>query len=153
MTRTRSVLLFAVVMVLGGTVAASFADARRGGRGIHARGHVSMSRHVNRGRSLNRTRSVNRSVNRNRNVNRNVNRNRNVNVNRNRNVNVNVNRGVVRGWVARPYFGTTVAGVVLGSIITAAAVGVVPTSPDPSVCWYWTDQARAQGYWAYCDER
>ena len=135
MTRTKSVLLFAVVMVLGGTVAASFADARRGGRGIHARGHVSMSRHVNRSRSLNRTRSVNR------------------NVTRNRNVNVNVNRGVVRGWAARPYFGTTVAGVVLGSIITAAAVGVVPTSPDPSVCWYWTDQARAQGYWAYCDER
>ena len=100
--------------------------------------------------------NVNRNFNRNVNVNANRNFNRNTNVNRNRNVNVNrtVNRnvGVVRGWSARPYFGTVVGGVVLGSIVTAAAVGAVPASPDPSVCWFWTDDTRTQGYWAYCQE-
>jgi hypothetical protein len=74
-----------------------------------------------------------------------------VNVNRNVNVDRTVNRsvGVVRGWSARPYFGTLVRGVVLGSIVTAAAVGVAPAPPNPSVCWFWTDDTRTQGYWTY----
>ena len=80
--------------------------------------------------------------------------NRNVNRDLNRNVNMNVaNHGVVRGWTARPYFGTAVAGVVLGSIVTAAVAGTAPTSPDRNVCWFWTDDTRVRGYWSYCDNR
>jgi len=82
----------------------------------------------------------------------NINRNRNINRNTNINRNVNVNRGVVRGWSARPYFGTAIAGVVLGSVVAANAVGVVPASPDPNLCWFWTDGSRTQGYWSYCNE-
>ena len=25
-------------------------------------------------------------------------------------------------------------------------------SPDPSVCWFWTDDTRKQGYWSCCEE-
>src|SRR5262245_17369715 len=35
----------------------------------------------------------------------------------------------VRGWYRRPYYGNWVAGVALGSIIAATAVGVAPYAP------------------------
>jgi hypothetical protein len=56
----------------------------------------------------------------------------------------------VRPWVRRPYFGTVIGGVALGTIIAATAVGVAPAAPAPNTCWYWTDPARTQGYWDYC---
>lgn len=100
----------------------------------------------------------NRSVNVNRNVNRNVTRNRNVNVNVNR---PGVGRpgvgrpGVVRPvivqpWRPRPHYGTLIAGVALGTLVTAAAVGSVPAAPASNVCWYWADSSMVQGYWDYC---
>jgi hypothetical protein len=55
-----------------------------------------------------------------------------------------------RAWVRRPYYGTVVAGVVLGTIVTVAAVGMVPRRPAPDLCWYWADPYRNRGYWDYC---
>jgi hypothetical protein len=52
--------------------------------------------------------------------------------------------------VSRPYYGTIVAGVALGAIITVAAVGAVPVRPAPNLCWYWADPYGARGYWDYC---
>ena len=162
MSPTRTLLLVCSVALVGAVSSPSDADARRGARGGHH--HVTVHRNVNRGRHVNRSRNINRSanVNRHRNTNKKVNSTRNRNINKNvnvnrsrdvsRTVNRNVNVGVVRGWSARPYFGTVVGGVVLGSIITAAAVGAVPASPDPNVCWFWTDDTRTQGYWTYCNE-
>jgi hypothetical protein len=86
--------------------------------------------------------------------NRNV--NRNTNVNRNPNVNQNVNRRTtvvvrpVRVWAPRPYYGTVIAGVALGTIVTAAAVGVAPAAPAANMCWFWADPAMTRGYWDYC---
>jgi hypothetical protein len=87
--------------------------------------------------------------------------NRSVSVNRrvvrNRNVNVNVNRTVVRRpvvavrpWRPRPHYGTFIAGVALGTIVTAVVVGTAPAAPAPNVCWYWADGTMTQGYWDYC---
>jgi len=89
----------------------------------------------------------------------NVNVNRHVNVNRRANVNVNVRRGGVavvgrrpmRRWVARPYYGTVLGGVVLGTIIGVAIAGTAPVAPAPNMCWFWTDPNYAQGYWDYCN--
>jgi hypothetical protein len=104
------------------------------------------------------TANVNANVNRN--VNRNVNANRNVNVNRNVNRNVNVNRNIaavgvggvgvvrpVRPWVRRPYYGTIVAGVALGTIIVASTI---PPAPSSDLCWYWSNSSHSKGYWDYC---
>jgi hypothetical protein len=55
-----------------------------------------------------------------------------------------------RPWVRRPYYGTIVAGVVLGTIVTVAAVGMIPRRPAPDLCWYWADPYRNRGYWDYC---
>ena len=92
--------------------------------------------------------NVNRNVKANTNVNRNVNR---TNVNR---TNVNVNRNVVvrpvRGWVARPYYGTIVGGVALGTMIAVATAGTTPAAPAANMCWFWADQAQVNGYWDYC---
>src|SRR5262245_31331915 len=55
-----------------------------------------------------------------------------------------------RPWVRRPYYGTIVAGVALGTIITVAAVGLVPPRPAPNLCWYWADPYGNVGYWDYC---
>ena len=101
------------------------------------------SAHVNRSAGVHR--NVNVNAHRNVNVNRNVNVHRNVNVNRN--VRVGVGVGVVRPWVRRPYFGTVVAGVALGTLIAATAV---PVAPAPNLCWYWTNSSQTQGYWDYC---
>ena len=55
-----------------------------------------------------------------------------------------------RPWGRRPYYGTIVAGVALGTLITVAAVGVPPRRPAPYLCWYWSDPYRSRGYWDYC---
>jgi hypothetical protein len=55
-----------------------------------------------------------------------------------------------RPWVRRPYYGTIIAGVALGTLITVAAVGAVPRRPAPNLCWYWADPYRSRGYWDYC---
>ena len=80
-------------------------------------------------------------------VHRNVNANRNVNVNRRVGVGAGVGVGGVRPWVRRPYFGTVVGGVALGTMIAVAAV---PAVPAPGLCWYWADPSQTQGYWDYC---
>ena len=56
----------------------------------------------------------------------------------------------VRPWAKKPHYGQIVAGVTLGTIIGAAAVGVVPVAPAPNVCWYWTNPVKDKGYWDYC---
>jgi hypothetical protein len=55
-----------------------------------------------------------------------------------------------RPWVRRPYYGTIIAGVALGTIVTVAAVGLVPPRPAPNLCWYWADPYQNRGYWDYC---
>ena len=56
-------------------------------------------------------------------------------------------RVYVRGWNRRPYYGSVIAGVALGTIIAAAAA---PRAPSDNLCWYWTNPARTNGYWDYC---
>lgn len=55
---------------------------------------------------------------------------------------------VVRPW----YWGRAIAGVTIGTVIAAHAVGVVPHAPAHDLCWYWTDANMIQGYWNYCAE-
>jgi hypothetical protein len=55
-----------------------------------------------------------------------------------------------RPWVRRPYYGRIIAGVALGTIITVAAVGLIPPRPAPNLCWYWADPYHYRGYWDYC---
>ncbi len=55
-----------------------------------------------------------------------------------------------RPWARRPYYGTIIAGVALGTLITVAAIGAVPPRPAPNLCWYWADPYRNRGYWDYC---
>ncbi len=80
----------------------------------------------------------------------NVNVNRRSNVNVNRNVRVGVGARPVRAWGARPYFGTIVGGVALGSLIVASSMGVAPVAPAANMCWFWTDSSQMSGYWDYC---
>jgi hypothetical protein len=55
------------------------------------------------------------------------------------------------GWRGPPgWYGTIVAGVALGALITVAAIGAVPPRPAPNLCWYWADPYRNRGYWDYC---
>ena len=57
-----------------------------------------------------------------------------------------------RPWYRRPYFGTIIGGVALGTILTAAAVGVAPAYPPADgLCWYWADPSMTTGYWDYCE--
>jgi hypothetical protein len=56
----------------------------------------------------------------------------------------------VRPWVRRPYYGTIIGGVALGTVIAAAAAGVAPAAPGPNMCWFWSDASQTQGYWDYC---
>jgi len=71
------------------------------------------------------------------------------NYNNNWNKNWN-NHAYVRNWNNRPYYGQFVGGVVLGSILAAAGVGIVPYAPQPNLCWYWADPYMIRGYWDYC---
>jgi hypothetical protein len=74
---------------------------------------------------------------------------------RKRNVHVDVDRHVhrrvvvrpVRPWVHRPWFGTVVAGVTIGTVIAATTV---PTPPAQNLCWFWSDSTNTHGYWDYC---
>jgi hypothetical protein len=129
----------AIIAVSASDFAAARTAGRGGGGGRAAGAHGNV--HANRGGTAHRNVSANHNVS----ANRNVHVNRNVNVNRN--VHVGVGVGVVRPWVRRPYFGTIVGGVVLGTMI---AVSVVPPVPAPGLCWYWADPSQAQGYWDYC---
>lgn len=61
--------------------------------------------------------------------------------------NVNI---YVRTWRPRPYYGQFFGGIVLGSILTAAAIGIAPPPPNPGLCWYWADPYGYRGYWDYC---
>ncbi len=60
-------------------------------------------------------------------------------------------RGYVRDWGYRPYYGQFVGGVILGSLLAANGVGVVPYAPEPYLCWYWADPYMYRGYWDYCE--
>jgi hypothetical protein len=60
------------------------------------------------------------------------------------------NKNYVRTWKPRPYYGQFFGGVVLGSILTAAAIGIAPPAPAPGLCWYWSDPYGYRGYWDYC---
>ena len=71
------------------------------------------------------------------------------NYNNNWNKNWN-NRAYVRNWNRRPYYGEFVGGVVLGSILAATGIGIVPYAPQPNLCWYWADPYMYRGYWDYC---
>jgi hypothetical protein len=76
-------------------------------------------------------------------------------VNVRKNVNVNVNRThvvarPVRGWAPRPYYGTIIGGIALGTVIAATTVGVAPAAPATNMCWFWSDSAMSQRYWDYC---
>lgn len=62
-------------------------------------------------------------------------------------------RREIRRSVNRRFVGRIVAGVVLGSVIRAVAVGRAPPRPSPDLCWTWNDARRESGYWYYCDER
>ena len=90
----------------------------------------------------------------NRRTNVNVNQRTNVNVNKRTNVNVNRNVNVVRRpvrvWAPRPYYGTIVGGVALGTMIAVSAMGAAPAVPAPNMCWFWADAAQMSGYWDYC---
>lgn len=107
--------------------------AKRGGGGAHAGGARSGA-HVSR-TNVSHT---------------NVNVNRRANVNVNRNVRVGVGVRPVRAWGARPYYGTVVGGVTLGSLIVASSMGVAPVAPAPNMCWFWMDDTQLGGYWDYC---
>ena len=70
----------------------------------------------------------------------------------NNNWNKNWNKHAhVRNWSNRPYYGDFIGGVILGSILAATGVGVVPYAPEPYLCWYWADPFMYRGYWDYCD--
>ncbi len=56
----------------------------------------------------------------------------------------------MRGWSRQPYYGDFIGGVVLGSILAATGVGIVPLAPQPDLCWYWADPYMYRGYWDYC---
>jgi hypothetical protein len=96
------------------------------------------------------------NVNASHHTNVNVSKHTNVNVNKRTNVNVNAGRNVnvvrrpVRAWGARPYYGTIVGGVALGSFIAVSAMGVAPVAPASNMCWFWTDSSQMSGYWDYC---
>jgi hypothetical protein len=115
----------------------------------------------NQGLKGNRTWSPNSYSNSNKNWNKNWNGNWNKNWNGNWNNNAywnkkypnknwNKNKVYVRTWKHRPYYGQFFGGVVLGSILTAAAVGIAPPPPNPGLCWYWSDPYGYRGYWDYC---
>lgn len=67
------------------------------------------------------------------------------------NKNVYVTKKVVvrpyKAWVRKPYYGSIVAGVALGTIL---AVNAIPVAPAPNLCWYWANRAHRRGYWDYC---
>jgi hypothetical protein len=80
-------------------------------------------------------------------------KNKNWHNNKNRNNKNWNNKKVVvvrpyRKWNKRPYYGTVIGGVALGTILGAAAYSAV--APAPNTCWYWADPTMTRGYWDYC---
>jgi hypothetical protein len=57
---------------------------------------------------------------------------------------------VIGQSAARPYYGTIVDGVALGSLIVASSIGVAPVAPAPNMCWFRMDETQIGGYWDYC---
>ena len=55
-----------------------------------------------------------------------------------------------RPWYRRPYYGTIIGGIALGTIIGVTAYGLAPPRPRPDMCWYWADELQSRGYWDYC---
>lgn len=55
-----------------------------------------------------------------------------------------------RPWYRRPYYGTIIGGVALGTILGVTAYGLAPRPPRPDLCWYWADEVQSRGYWDYC---
>ena len=95
----------------------------------------------------------NKNWNKNWNNNNWTNPNKNWNKNWNKNYSNkywNKNKFYVRTWKPRPYYGQFFGGVVLGSILTTAAIGIAPPAPAPGLCWYWSDPYGYRGYWDYC---
>ena len=129
----------------GGKTASRSAGASRSASS-NAKGNRNAKVDANDKVNRNANANGNANVNRNANVNGNANVNRNTNVNANRNANVNA-VAVVRPWTPRPYYGTVVAGVTLGTVIYTTTV---PAAPSPEVCWVWSNSAHTQGYWDYC---
>lgn len=76
--------------------------------------------------------------------------NKNWNKHTNKNIYITKKNVYVRSWKHKPYYGNFFGGVVLGSILTAAVVGVAPPPPRPDLCWYWSDPYMQRGYWDYC---
>ena len=58
---------------------------------------------------------------------------------------------IVKPHKKHNYYGTVIAGVVLGSILAASAYYAYTAPPSPDLCWYWTSPAKVRGYWDYCD--
>jgi len=129
---TRIVTLVVTMSLIIGTgwMLPKDAEARavRGGTRINVNrgGNIHRGAHVNRNINVNRGSHVNRRTN--------INRNANINVNRNTNVNVNRNVHVHRGYHGGGYYDHNdgigvggaiaigVAGMAIGSMITAAAL-------------------------------
>ncbi|MGY4308044.1 hypothetical protein ACVIJ6_005287 [Bradyrhizobium sp. USDA 4369] len=99
--------------------------------------------------NVNRSRNIHRNANVNRSTSVSNRRNTNVNVNRTANINVDLRRPV-RVWAPRPYYGTMVGGVALGTMIVVSTAGTVPVAPSSTLCWYWSDPTMTGGYWDYC---
>lgn len=55
-----------------------------------------------------------------------------------------------RPWYRRPYYGTIIGGIALGTIVGVTAYGLAPRPPRPDLCWFWADEAQSSGYWDYC---
>ena len=55
-----------------------------------------------------------------------------------------------RPWYRRPYYGTIIGGIALGTIVGVTAYGFAPPRPRPDMCWYWADEVQSRGYWDYC---
>ena len=55
-----------------------------------------------------------------------------------------------RPWIRRPYYGTIIGGIALGTLLGVTAYGLAPRPPRPDLCWYWADPVQSRGYWDYC---
>ena len=138
-----SLTLPAAAGALAPGVGATFASGETLVTDVKAKGKAI---HVNKSVKVNKTVKVNKNVYVN---NKNVKVHKNVYVN-NKNVYVKKNVVVARPykvWVRKPYYGTYVSGVALGTIL---ALSAIPPAPAPNLCWYWANQAHTRGYWDYC---
>lgn len=65
------------------------------------------------------------------------------------------------GWNPNPWYGSywrpgygwaTAAGIIAVGVLAASAAAAysVPPPPNPSMCWFYTDQTYQTGYWAPC---